>query len=290
MPELAQLRTFAAVAEALSFTRAAEELGLSQQATSKAVRALEDELGVVLLERTTREMRLTPAGSSLLASARDLLARAEVAFAEVRDVAAGLSGTIRIGVSPAIGLADRTDVARALRENSARVAVAFHEVRPGPLRALLRAGELEIALTRARGLDEDSISTHELRASAMVCCLPATHRLAAQASVSPADLAGERLLVPSPPGTPYTDLLLARVPGAIPVEASVTGTGVILSELVPENAVYVMPEGTAVPPDVVSLPIEGGLTLPLFVLWPAGRPSPAARRVIATLAVDRPAR
>ena len=75
MPELAQLRTFAAVAEELSFTRAAEAIGLSQQATSKAVRALEDELGVVLLERTTREVRLTPAGASLLADGRELTAR-----------------------------------------------------------------------------------------------------------------------------------------------------------------------------------------------------------------------
>src|ERR1700754_897126 len=115
MPELAQLRTFAAVAEELSFTRAAEALGLSQQATSKAVRALEDELEVVLLERTTREVRLTPAGTALLESARDLLARADHAFAEVRDIEAGVSGTIRVGVSPAIGLTDRFDVARALR-------------------------------------------------------------------------------------------------------------------------------------------------------------------------------
>ncbi|MBE2316647.1 LysR family transcriptional regulator [Solirubrobacter sp. CPCC 204708] len=285
MPELSQLRTFTAVAEALSFTRAAEELGLSQQAASKAVRALEDELGVVLLERTTREVRLTPAGTTLLASARDLLARAEVAFAEVRDVEAGLSGTIRIGVSPAIGLTDRTDAARALRTSSSRVAVAFHEVRPAQLRALLRAGELEVALTRARGLDEDAISTHELRPSTVVCCLPASHRLAKQDAVSVAALVGERLLVPSPPGTPFTDLLLARVPGAIPVEARVTGTGVILSELVAEDAVYLMPEGTGVPPGVVARPIAGGLTLPLFVLWAAGRPSPAARRLIAVLGV-----
>ena len=287
MPELGQLRTFAAVAEALSFTRAAEELGLSQQATSKAVRALEEELGVVLLERTTREVRLTPAGTTLLASARDLLARAEVAFAEVRDVEAGLSGTIRIGASPAIGLTDRTDVARALRADSTRVAVAFHEVRPAQLRGLLRSGDIDIALTRARGLDDDTISTHELRPSAMVCCLPAGHRLAEQAAVSTADLDGERLLVPSPPGTPFTDLLLARVPGAVPVEARITGTGVILSELVAEHAAYLMPEGAAIPPDVVCLPIEGGFTLPLFVLWPAGRPSPAARRLVAALGATR---
>jgi DNA-binding transcriptional LysR family regulator len=279
MPELAQLRTFVAVADELSFTRAAEAIGLSQQATSKAVRALEDELGVVLLERTTREVRLTPAGTTLLESARDLLARAELAFAEVRDIEAGVSGTIGVGVSPAIGLADRMDVARALRALSERVSVAFHEVRPSQLRPLLRAGELDIALTRARGLDEPSISSRELRPSAMVCCVPDTHALATRTSVVAGDLAGERLLVPSPPGTPYTDLLLERL-DVTPVEARVTGTGVILVELA--DCVAVMPEGTVAPAGTVLVPLDR-FTLPLFVLWPAGRPSPAARRLAATL-------
>ena len=278
MPELAQLRTFVAVAEELSFTRAAEAIGLSQQATSKAVRALEDELGVVLLERTTREVRLTPAGTALLESARDLLARADLAFAEVRDIEAGVSGTLRVGVSPAIGLADRMEVARELRALSERISVSFLEVRPSQLRPLLRAGELDIALTRARGLDEPSISTRELRPSPMLCVVPAQHRLAARESVTAADLAGERVLVASPPGTPYTDLLLERLEGVIPVESRVTGTGVILVEL--GDSIAIMPEGTVAPPGSVLVPLEG-FTLPLFVLWPAGRPSPAARRLIA---------
>jgi DNA-binding transcriptional LysR family regulator len=67
MPELRQLRAFVAVAQELNFTRAAERLHLGQQAVSKSVRQLERELGVTLLERTTREVRLTPAGAALLA-------------------------------------------------------------------------------------------------------------------------------------------------------------------------------------------------------------------------------
>lgn len=62
MPELRQPRTFVAVAEERNFTRAAERLHLAQQAVSKSVRQLERELGVELLERTTREVRLTPPG------------------------------------------------------------------------------------------------------------------------------------------------------------------------------------------------------------------------------------
>src|SRR5262249_54390512 len=158
-------------------------------------------------ERTTREVRLTPAGTTLLESARDLLARADLAFAAVRDVDAGVSGTIRVGVSPAIGLTDRFDVARALRALSDRISVSFLEVRPSERRRALRAGELGVALTRARGLAEPSISSRELRPSKTVCCVPAGHRLATRESVQASDLAGERLLVPSPPGTPYTDLL-----------------------------------------------------------------------------------
>ncbi len=150
MPELGQLRTFAAVTEALSFTRAAEELGLSQQAASKAragARGGARRRAAGADDARCGSLRRVP---PLLRSARDLLARAEVAFAEVRDVDAGLSD------DPDRGFAgdrlDRpTDVARASARTRPALGVAFHEVRPGQLRALLRTGDIDIALTRARG-------------------------------------------------------------------------------------------------------------------------------------------
>src|SRR5215218_3008351 len=101
MPELRQLRAFVAVAEELNFTRAAERLHLRQQAVSKSVQQLERELAVELLERTTREVSLTPAGAKLLAAGRDALAATDAAFERARTIGRGLAGTVRVGVSPA---------------------------------------------------------------------------------------------------------------------------------------------------------------------------------------------
>src|SRR4051794_21431628 len=125
MPELQQLRTFVAVAERLSFTRAAEALGVTQQSVSRTVRALEDELGVVVLERSTREVRLTAAGAELLEAARDLLARADALVERIRGVAGASAGTVRVGITPAISARDRADVVAALRDGAPGVGVAF---------------------------------------------------------------------------------------------------------------------------------------------------------------------
>ncbi|MGH3669931.1 MAG: LysR family transcriptional regulator [Pseudonocardiaceae bacterium] len=100
MPDLRQLRVFVAVAEELSFTRAAQRLYLGQQAVSKAVRQLERELGVELLVRTTHEVGLTEAGATLLESGREVLAVADAAFERTREVGHGLSGTVRVGATP----------------------------------------------------------------------------------------------------------------------------------------------------------------------------------------------
>jgi hypothetical protein len=117
----------------------------------------------------------------------------------------------------------------------------------------------------------------------MVLCLPIAHRLAGETAVSLAALDGERLLVPSAVGTPYTDLLIARLDEAgatvVAVEARVTGGGAILRDLVATGTVAIMPRGTSVPADVTSVAIADAMTLPLFVLWAGARPSPAARQL-----------
>src|SRR3954468_10166002 len=110
MPELRQLRTFVAVAEERNFTRAAERLHLGQQAVSKSVQQLERELGVELLERTTREVSLTPAGTELLAAGRGAPSAAAPAFERARTVGRGLAGTVRVGISPAVEPAAREEV------------------------------------------------------------------------------------------------------------------------------------------------------------------------------------
>lgn len=278
MADLRQLRTFVAVAEQRSFTRAGELVHLKQQSVSKAVRELERELGVDLLERTTREVRLTAAGRVLLEEGKHALEVADAAFARAREVGTGLAGSIRIGYSPAISPTDQTDVARVLRAHGADLSVALLEVRPSALRPMLRAGELDLALTRIAGAVDPALHSASLRPTPLMLCVPHDHPLADRTSIDLSELDGERLLTASPPGTPYTDLLLDRLAGAgarvETAEARVTGGAALPGELVSHDAVAIVPVGTPIPSDVVAIGLDT-ITAPLLLLWSAGLPSPA---------------
>jgi DNA-binding transcriptional LysR family regulator len=293
MPDLRQLRVFVAVAEQLSFTRAAEVLHLTQQTVSKTIRELERELGVELLERTTREVRITEAGATLLESGAEVLRVADAAFARTRQVGSGLSGTVRVGLTPAIGPLDQVDVVRALRTAGSDVSVSFLDLRPGDLHRSLRAREVDLVLTRASGAQDATLHRADLRPTPMVVCVPRDHRLAGADTVELAQLDGERLLAASRVGTPYTDLLLSRFAAAgatlTVVEARVTGATAMLTDLVESDAVALMPIGTTPPEGVVVLAVAD-VSVPLVLLWPAGTPAPAVRRLREALGVERPVR
>jgi DNA-binding transcriptional LysR family regulator len=281
VPDLRQLRTFVALAEELSFTRAAERLFVGQQAVSKSVRQLERELGVELVERTTHDVRLTAAGAALLEAGRPALAAADAAFAAAREAGQGLTGTIRVGVSPAVSPLDRQEVVDVLRRGAPDVSVSLLEVRPRDVRRLLRARELDLVLARTSD-DAPDVDSAALRPTPAVLCVPAGHRLAGGDPVGLAQLDGERLLTWSPRGTAFTDLLLTRLAAAgaqvEPVESRVTGsTG--LAELADRDAVALMPAGWQPADEVAQVPLADDVTLPLLVLWPTGAPSAAVRRV-----------
>jgi DNA-binding transcriptional LysR family regulator len=286
MPELRHLRVLVAVAEQLSFTRAAEQLHLTQQSVSRTVGELERELGVALLERTTREVRLTPAGAALVADGRDAVRTADAAFARAREIGTGVLGRVRIGISPAIGPDDRDAVVRALRPPGSDVSVALHEVRPADLRPMLRSHELDIALTRVSGEDDDTLHSARLRPTPMVLCVPAAHPLAAAASVRLSELDGSRLLVASPRGTAYTDLLVDAVEATGAqvelAEARVTGGAAFLTELADHDVVALMPAGTPPRAGIAIVPVAD-FKVPLVLLWPAGRPSAAVELLRAAL-------
>jgi DNA-binding transcriptional LysR family regulator len=99
MLELRQLRAFVTVAEELSVARAAERLLVGQHDVSRMVARLERELGVALLDRTTREVRLTTAGLVLLIDGRDAVASIDAAFENALSVGGDQEGAEREGVS-----------------------------------------------------------------------------------------------------------------------------------------------------------------------------------------------
>ena len=101
-PSLAQLRAFVAVAEQLHFREAAAEIGMSQPALSGAVSALEETLGVQLLERTTRKVLLSPAGERVAARARTVLEAVGDLLEEAEAARAPFTGVLRLGVIPTV--------------------------------------------------------------------------------------------------------------------------------------------------------------------------------------------
>ncbi|MGQ3094318.1 MAG: LysR family transcriptional regulator [Roseateles sp.] len=127
MIELRPLQQFLAVAELLHFGRAAERLHMSQPPLTQAVRKLEAQLGVQLFERNSRSVQLTPAGVALQGSAQKLLAEAAALPAEVRAVAAGLAGRLRLAFVSTVGFGGLPQWLRSFRDACPQVALALRE-------------------------------------------------------------------------------------------------------------------------------------------------------------------
>ena len=128
--ELRHLRYFVAVAEALSFTRAAERLHMAQPALSVQVRQLEDELGVSLFDRSRRTIALTEGGNVMLTEARRLLSQLDNAVDLVRRTGSGAVGRIAIGFVPSASNAALPPLLRHFSQTHPEVTMHLREMAP----------------------------------------------------------------------------------------------------------------------------------------------------------------
>lgn len=126
--ELRHLRYFCAVAEELHFARAAEKLHIEQSPLSRAIKELEEELGVVLLARTTRSTRLTRAGKLFLEHVHRVLATLEQARDSVKAVANGFHGQLRIALSDGITPSRLPALLTLCRQEEPEIELRFFEV------------------------------------------------------------------------------------------------------------------------------------------------------------------
>src|SRR5947207_8672098 len=143
LPDFRQIRYFMAVAERLHFGRAAEALHISQPPLSRAIRALEERVGVALFARTRRHVALTPEGARLLDEARRTLGQLERAVLELHSMAAGEQGRLRIGF---VSLADYgvlPGLLNAFKSARPGVTLALREMLSPEQVAALAAGELD---------------------------------------------------------------------------------------------------------------------------------------------------
>ena len=140
------MRYFATVAERGSFTRAAEELHVAQQAVSQQVRALEQLLGVRLLERSSRRVTLTPEGEVFLADCRRVLAGADRAARRVQAAARGEAGTVRLAYTLVSAFETVPVLLARLGEDYPLLKVDTREIYGSDVASLLGDGTCDLAL------------------------------------------------------------------------------------------------------------------------------------------------
>jgi DNA-binding transcriptional LysR family regulator len=225
--ELRHLRYFVAVAEELHFTRAAERLHIAQPPLSQQIRALEEELGVQLFVRTRRSVALTDAGGALLVRARELLAAAHALPEELRRVARGEAGELRIGFTSTLPLTRLLrDTVAGHRAAYPHVALQLREMHTAAQFEALRRGELDVGFVRYNERAPDGIRLQLLRRDPLRLVVPATHRFARRRQVSIADCRDERFIgFPGSAGTGTGPLLkrLCAQAGFEPVIAQEAG-------------------------------------------------------------------
>ncbi len=144
--ELRHLRYFVAVAEELNITRAAARLHVSQPPLSRQIRDLEDELGVVLLERGARKLSLTPAGRVFFRESRSLLARVDEAVRKTRAAAGQGGGEIRIGYAPSPTVELLPRALRAFRKAAPQARPVLLDLSTDEMITRLADGSLDVAL------------------------------------------------------------------------------------------------------------------------------------------------
>ncbi|MBV9803442.1 MAG: LysR family transcriptional regulator [Solirubrobacterales bacterium] len=178
--ELRHLRAFIAVAEELHFGRAAARLQISQSPLSQSIRSLEAELGVGLLERTTRRVTLLPAGEAFLPRAREALAAATQAVEDARATAAGELGHLDVGFTGSMTYLLLPLLAKALRARLPRLRLQLHGemLTPDQVEGLL-SGRLDLGLLRPP-LNHPGLQLEPIGSEPLVAVLPANHPLARQ--------------------------------------------------------------------------------------------------------------
>ncbi|CAH1654376.1 DNA-binding transcriptional regulator, LysR family [Hyphomicrobiales bacterium] len=207
--DVRQLRCFIAVAEELHFGRAAERLGVAPPALSRQISALEDELGVGLLTRTTRQVAMTRAGLIMLEEAKGILVKMEHASRAVREASLASGKVLRVGAIDAASSSFVPEALVAFRARFPGIEIKFVEAMTAALVQMLEAGKLDLALTRPPRKPTDCVF-EILRVERPIVVLHENHPLAAREHLTMLDLVGEPFVVPSKRIRPYAyDLVMA---------------------------------------------------------------------------------
>lgn len=202
---LTQMSTFIAVGELKSFRLAADRLNISPPAVSARIQQLEQQLGLKLLNRTTRSVSLTPEGERLMHAASDALVELQRITGQLRDEALLKSGRVTIAVINSLSITIAPGLLAAFKEKHPRIFVVMHDLNSDAIIASVESGVSDIGIASHFESRRD-LNFEPLLHDESYVIVPKGHRLASRKSVKIGELADERLLV-APRGTGYRDLI-----------------------------------------------------------------------------------
>ena len=282
--ELQQMRYALAIAEEQSFTRAAERCFVVQSALSRQIKSLESELGLTLFARTSRKVKVTPAGEAFLEQARLCLQAADRAKVEAAAAQGEVRGTLTIGVIPTV---TAVDVAAVLGQFHRRHPDVRVHVRSGGSDAFLHRiadGRLDAAfLGLAEAVIPQGVRTRELTRERLVAVLPSEHQLAKRRRLHLEDLADEPF-VDFPAGSSgreQSDLAFQEAGLRREVSFEVT-TAELLTGLVRQGlgVALIAPSVAREAPGCACVSVSDGPVRVEYLAWDSFNPSPAAQAFI----------
>ncbi|MFG1946215.1 LysR family transcriptional regulator [Nonomuraea sp. NPDC048826] len=288
--ELQQMRYVVAVAETRNFTRAAEQCLVVQSALSHQIARLERELGAKLFERTSRRVRLTPAGEAFLPAARQALDAAERARAEVAAAAGEIRGRLAIGAIPTVTAVDLPVALRRFHRRHREVRITLRSGASEEMIERVRQGTMDLAFL---GLPLDArpkgVNGRELARGDLVAVVAPGHPLADRDHVMLRDLADE----------PFVDFPAGSA-GRIQSDEAFAAAGVrrevafevstpdFMARLIRQDlGIGMLPESFApVFPDLPVVRLSDAPARLEHLIWSRLRPSPAAAAFLSMIGIS----
>ena len=297
--ELRQLRYLLAVADERHFTRAAAREHVAQPALSQQIRRLEDEVGLPLVDRTTRRVALTDAGELLVARARRIVAEVDAARTELQALRGIEAGRVIVGAMHTMGPIDLALALAIFHYSHPQVELTVREQSSEELAEMLRVDELDLAfLSVTERIESHGLGLQQLVSEELVSVLPPGHRLAGRARIRMAELSTERF-ISYREGSRLREVLVSagRGAGYEPHVTLESNESQRIRRLVARGlGVAILPRSDAEAPGAETTAVtlvSPGLTRDITLAWRADRRhSPAASAFIelarATFAGDTP--
>jgi DNA-binding transcriptional LysR family regulator len=278
--ELRHLRYFVEVAQALSFTKAAQSLRVAQPALSRQIRQLEEEVGVRLLERTRRGVQMTSAGEAFLVEARAVLEQSAQAIQVAQKTGQGKAGQLNLGYVWGLFHSMVPPVVASFRQVHPDVAVHLFDLTATQQVQAIAQGRLDVGFVGfAQEADAAGLTKRKVGESGFIVALPQTHRAARRRRVPLALLAEDFFFTISDqhyPGASRYVVNACAAAGFRPRVLQAAERGhTILGLVAGQCGVAVLPEPLrALPhPGVVFRPLVDDVQADLFLAWDSARNS-----------------